>query len=453
MSINKISTNLPMSDKIEDLNDMIIEVDGKIGGATFDKNELDQVFSDLGLDRKYRRNILIGNTLTDYVNWSVLKNETGYSIWKYTILDYSYDVNNQFFLDNKLLSFKEKADNESASSFDKVYKYDETIEESGESQWMDNTTEASSETGTEFKVLSEIDEYLYLGLSSTFGGIKFEFQTRGSNYNLKIEYFNGAWSQLTANINNLIDNTTNFQSDGAISWDIPSNWITTTVNGQNKYWIRISTTSAPVSKAKAYYIIPNNSVVGLLALSSSQILNEEWAWCSFGSSVYVTIRNTGVSNYEGNFFITSSSSTTNKQNFFIYNHEIKMNYKDSSFSGVSVHTQSGVSIGDMVYINDDYSFDAADADSFAKKAVGVLLSNGVIKYISGLVTNVNTVGSGNIIAGNIIYLSTSSGKVTRIAPNGSGQIQQILGIAISDEQSGGKVDMLMNINLNPILLI
>jgi hypothetical protein len=73
-------------------------------------------------------------------------------------------------------------------------------------------------------------------------------------------------------------------------------------------------------------VYPANSVVSLLELSSSEVLNEDWAWCTYGSSVYVTIKNAGTSAYEGNSFITSASTAINKQNYFISNHEFKADY-------------------------------------------------------------------------------------------------------------------------------
>ena len=73
--------------------------------------------------------------------------------------------------------------------------------------------------------------------------------------------------------------------------------------------------------------------------------------------------------------------------------------------------------------------------------------------MSGLVQDVNTVGSGDIIAGDTLYLSTTGGKITRTAPMGAGKIQQKIGMAISDEDvSIAQVDVLMQIDLWPTIL-
>jgi hypothetical protein len=448
MSIEKINANLPTTDKIEDLNDMIIEVNGKVEQGKFNVNEISQLYTDLGLQRKFLRDVYLGHSLTNYTGWTHILAESGYSIWRYTLSDYAYDSVNKLYLDDKVLNFRGQAGTESASSFVYAYFYDASL-----STYNDITTEAGTEGGTEFSVVEATSDYLYLGSPSKFNGAKFEFQTRGSNYTLQVEYYkSGAWTVLSTTTNSLVDNTSNFGSDGTITWTAPSDWVSTVINSKTEYWVRISTTTTPVTNAKVYYLIPYNSVPGLLALSSSQVLNEEWAWCNYGQYIYVTFRNTGTASYEGDYYIASSSSSTNKENFFIYNHAISMDYRTSSFYGDSVSTRSGVAVGNLVCITDDYSFENADADIYARRAVGVLQSSGTVRYISGLVQDVNTVGSGNIVAGNIVYLSSTAGKVTKTAPMGTGKIQQKIGMAIGDEKSGNKVDIVMQIDLYPTIL-
>jgi len=288
MSIKKVDSRLPRQTQINDLNDMVIEVNGKTVSAEFDKNELDQIFDNLNLSRKFLRNQVIGNTTTTYTGWSHLLEETGYSIWKYTPTTYAYNSNNRLYFDNKVLELRGEAGAESATAFDYVYLYNG---DSGPG-FTDDTTKAASAGGTAFSLVDTVNDYLYIGDASTFSGIKFEFNTRGSGTTLKLEYWSGsAWTTLSSDDNDLDDDTSNFESDGKISWTTPTDWATTTVNSQSAYWVRISSTTTPVTTATAYYIIPYNSVPGLLALSNSQIVNEDWAWCSYGSSIYVTIRN------------------------------------------------------------------------------------------------------------------------------------------------------------------
>lgn len=443
MSIEKVNSNLPLTDKLSLLNDMILEVNGKNEQGKFDKNEVDQLFTDLNIDRKYVRNYEMGHTLSTYTGWSHIHSESGYSIWKYTISDYTYNSLNKVYFDDKVLDGRGEAGSEVAQTYDLVYFYDDTL-----TTYNNYTSEAGTEAGTEFSLMDEIDDYLYLGDAATFGGVKLEFYTRGANYTLKVEYFNGAWTELTSNTNDLEDNTNDFSSDGYISWTIPTDWSTNAVNGEIYYWIRISTTTVPVTVAESYYVIPYNNVIGLLAMSSTQILNEEWAWCSLSNTIYVTIRNTGATAYEGNYYLTSSSSTTNKQNFFIYNHEYKIDYQDSSYTGAGTETVSGVTVGDVVYIVTDNTYAPAHAVNNRAIAIGVYDDTDTIKTY-GFVSNVHTVGDGDIVAGDLLYLSTTAGCVTKTAPDDPGNIVQIIGRAVTEEISGDLVNIVLNININP----
>ncbi len=346
--IYRVDTNLPNNDKISDLNEMIIYLNGLSSQGKFDKHELDHIYGLINVDRKYKRNVAIGNTIGTYSGWSHLKAEDGYSIWKFTPAEYKYNSLNNLYFDTKVLSNKGQADSESATTFNTVYTYNGAT-------YTDNTTEAGTESGTEFSLMSATSHYLYVGLSTTFNGIKFEYQTRGSNYTLKVEYYNASsgdgWTQLTANDNTLDDDTNSFKSNGRITWASLSDWATTSVNSVSKYWIRISTTTTPVTTAKAYYIIPGNSVISLLALSSTEVLDEDWAWCSYNGSIYTTIRNAGNSTYEGDYYITSTSSTTNKQNFFVYNHPFTADYENNNYDAVkTISADSGIDTNDGILL-------------------------------------------------------------------------------------------------------
>jgi hypothetical protein len=329
--INSNDTNL---NKIKNLNDMIIVLSGLSEMGRFDTNELNHIYAILDVSRKFLRNQGLGNTVSTYTGWTHLKAEDGYSIWYYTQSTYAYNVLNQTYFDGAILSNKGQADAESATAFDTVYIYDG-------STYTDVTTEAGIEGGNEFTIIDSTGEYIYMGLSTTFAGAKFEWQTRGSNYTLKVEYYNGAWIELTANTNTLEDDTNDFESNGRITWAVPGDWSTVAVNSVTKYWIRISTTTVPITTAKCYYLIPGNSVIALLALSSTEILNENWAWCSCSTEltrIYVTIRNSGATAYEGDYYITSSSSLANKENFFVHNHPFTADYLDTLYDAVVTKT-------------------------------------------------------------------------------------------------------------------
>lgn len=455
MSVYRVNDTNSASEKIRLLNEMILEVNGGVSNAKFDVNELTQLFTDLGYDRKFLRNQSLGNSISTYTGWTHLKAESGYSIWSYTPTNYVYNSLNQLYLDSKVLDNRGQATSESATVFNKVFFYNG---DSG-TGYTDVTAEAGTEEGTEFELMDSTTDYLYIGDTSTFGGIKFEFQTKGSNYTNTVQYWSGsAWTTLTALTNNYDDDTSNFESDGDITWDIPGDWDTTTVNSSSQYWIRIVTSTDPVTEAKAYYIIPNASVIGLLAMSSSEIQNENWAWCSYSSSIYVAIRNSGNSTYEGEYFITSSSSTANLQNFFIYNHAFTADYEDSTYVATSSSLLSGVITGDktinnavandVVYVDSDDTFDQAQAIGESKVGIGVY--DGTNIYLIGN-KNINTVGSGDITAGDKVYLSITAGKVTKTPPSGSGQIIQYIGRAKSAE-STSLVNVILDIDTNPILM-
>ena len=328
----KVNQSSTTTHKIEELNTMIMALEGLIDQTAFNGNEIEALYSGVGFDRKYIRNAPLGHSLVDYGNWSVLKNETGYSIWKITPEKYDYSGNNELYFDNKVVTNLGDAASESATTFSGsnglVLTYDGAT-------YTDHTTEAGSEGGAAFTLMDDTSDFLYLGSDDVFKGIKLEFNTRGSNYNNIVElYHSGAgWVGLTAVVDNVADNTLNFMSDGNMTWDLDSatgsGWIQNEINGHTKYWARVKTTTVPVTAAKVNYLIPSSSVIGLLSLSSSEVLSEEWAWCTYESSIYVTIRNSGSTNYEGDYYITSTSSNTNKQNFFVYNHEYKLNHVNS----------------------------------------------------------------------------------------------------------------------------
>ena len=334
MAINKVNSKNTITRKIELLNDMILELEGSVGQAKFDINEIVQIITDTSIDRKYIRNVNLGNTLSDYINWTHVQAEDGFSIWKITPTSYTFNTVNNMYLDNKLLNNQGQANAETATAFDFVFLED--VESGG--GFTNHTTEAATESGVEFSGMDDETDFLYLGEAATFSGVKFEWQTRGSNYDIKVEYYSGVsgdgWDTFTAGDNNYVDGTADFKSNGLISWDTPGDWVTTVVNGQTKFWVRVSTDVKPVTVAKIYMVVPGDSIVGLLALSSTQVQEEDWQWASFSGDVYVTIRNTGGTIYEGNFYIQSASSTTNKQNYFIFNHTYSLDHEDSTYVAV-----------------------------------------------------------------------------------------------------------------------
>jgi hypothetical protein len=419
INIKKVNNNLPRQDQINDLSDFILYLEGLVEQGKFDKNEIAQIISDLSLDRKFAyRDTGLGNTASTYTDWSHLKAETGYSIWKISPTNYIYNSNNQVYFDNKLLEPRGEADSESATTFDTVYLYDA---ESGGGTYNDHTTEAGTEEGTEFSLMDSTSDYLYIGEASTFAGVKFEFQTRGAGYTLKVEYYDSrsgyGWTQLTANVNDLDDDTNNLESDGKITWTIPSDWGEVAVNGTTKYWVRISTTATPTTTAKAYYIIPGDSVIGLLAMSSTQLRDEDWAWCSYGSSIYVTIRNAGDGDYEGDYYITSSSTAANLKNFFAYNHPFTADYQDNTYNPVITKTSNyTVTFNEGIILVDS---SGGNVTIILPTAVGNSGKRKIIKVIDKTNTVAVDGESGETIDGATSYTFSANYDCIEVVSNGT----------------------------------
>lgn len=374
MTIEKVNSALPTGTKVDNLSDQILELEGLIEQAKFDLNEVESIYSGAGFPREFKRNIGLGNTVSTYTGWTHVHAEDSYSIWSYSGASYQYNTRNKLYLDNKVLTNRGQADSETALNFAKVFVYD--------GSYTDYTTAASTEGDTAIELMSATTEYLYVGYASTFQGVSFEFTTRGSNYTIVPQiYCSGAsaWVGLTSAVDSLSEQTSNFSSDGRISWALTgtgSGWSITGVNSQNLYWMRFKTTTTPVTVATADLIQPSNSVITLLMLSGDEVLDEDWAWCSYGSKVYVTIRNKGATAYEGSYYIKSSSSTANLQNYFVYNHEFTADYRDSTYSQQTIRLRSSRtissgasgSVGD-VYRDGNYVYFATGSNTWKRIAL------------------------------------------------------------------------------------
>ena len=84
----------------------------------------------------------------------------------------------------------------------------------------------------------------YFGSSAQFKNLTFAFITAGSSATYVWEYWNGTtWSTLT-----VTDGTTSFTQAGSVTWTVPGNWATTSVNASTMYWVRVRFTgTAPTT--------------------------------------------------------------------------------------------------------------------------------------------------------------------------------------------------------------
>jgi len=290
-------------------------------------NEIAAIYADSGLSRKYKQ-----ANLSSWIGFSHIKPLAGYSIWSYPLSDLEHNPLNLLYLDNELLlENRGQATNLSLTAFDRVLLYDAIATP----VYEDYTEEAGTEQGTPFLLMDSAEDYLYIGANEAFSSITFFFSTFGSEYDLKVEYYKETgtpgWEELDVN-----DDTSNFESDGRISFTLPEDWVKCAVDGESTpteyYYIRISTTTTPTIVAQCYSILPGDSVPTLLALSRQQIQDREWSWCYFNGYAYMTIKNEGGGYYEGIDFIKDSSSDTNKENFFESNHHYKTIYEDENYT-------------------------------------------------------------------------------------------------------------------------
>jgi hypothetical protein len=210
--------------------------------------------------------------------------------------------------------------------------------------WVNNTAEAGTDNGTPFGLMSHSSNELYIGDSTTFNGVDLNFSTLGYGYNLRAYYFSGTWVQLSTVSSNLNDDTSNFTSNGRISFNIPTDWISGTFNGVSNRWLKLTTDTSPIATAQAYYVRPDDSVRDLLSLSSDDILDGNWAWCYFNNYAYLTLKNRGGLGYEGNEWVRIESNDTNKKNYFVYNHSLAATYMNSTWS-----QWKGASSGNYAY--------------------------------------------------------------------------------------------------------
>jgi hypothetical protein len=328
--IVKITNDSSRTQQIEQLsnNDQILE--GRIEVKKIDTAELDQIFNDLQLSRKYRRNKELGHTAETYTNWTHVSDRGGYSIWSYPVTDLVDNTNNILVKNDKVLEYKGEANSENITSFNKVLVvYDGVC--------VDRTTEAGSEGGVAFCYLqdSNSDTCLLICGDTVYDAIDFDLETLGSNYNLRLQYWNGyCWSNWdgTCNLSGWTDNTENFHYSGRIEYNIPNDWTQSQIDGTTGYWIKMYTVDTPFVVAKAYSILPGDSVITLLSLTEKEVLNEKWKWCYYNDKVYVTIKNSGDSYYCGNLFIKASSSIEDKQNYFINNNLYSLSYETDTYS-------------------------------------------------------------------------------------------------------------------------
>lgn len=107
---------------------------------------------------------------------------------------------------------------------------------SGVFQSRTGTLESNWSTMT-FPSLAANTDRVYFGASLRNARLTFDFSTVNTGGGtITAEYWNGtAWTALT-----IVDGTNAFTQDGTISWTVPTNWTTNTVNSVLAFWVRFS---------------------------------------------------------------------------------------------------------------------------------------------------------------------------------------------------------------------
>lgn len=121
--------------------------------------------------------------------------------------------------------------------------YDYVYRENSGGAFTDLTTSANDTESNPISLLESDSDYLYLGQDTqSSSNIQVNITTPGGSVVLQLEYWNGsAWTSLAIDS----DGTSNLTVPGSIEFTTPADWEANTVDGQEAFWLRLSSTSAP----------------------------------------------------------------------------------------------------------------------------------------------------------------------------------------------------------------
>ena len=125
------------------------------------------------------------------------------------------------------------------TTFDSFFVWDGSV-------FTDETTDAGSTTTNDVTLSGTLNSIYYFGLDNRFTGIKLLMQTNGTNGVLDYEYSTGSgnWSALTlATVRQGSKNLTGASGAHIVTFDIPTDWATDTVNSATRYWVRAKVTT------------------------------------------------------------------------------------------------------------------------------------------------------------------------------------------------------------------
>jgi hypothetical protein len=168
MSLNVIKSNTPGQQALTRLYENDLTTNGKSERGIFNTTVIQDIFT----NTHYQQELLLGNTLATYTNWSHVDASDGYSVWKYPVSGYVDANTNQLYRNDILLSYQGEASSESTLvGFNKVFRSDS--KRTGES-FTDITTEATSASGTPFQLV-ETTVVTNEVVSAIFGSINLDY--------------------------------------------------------------------------------------------------------------------------------------------------------------------------------------------------------------------------------------------------------------------------------------
>lgn len=117
--------------------------------------------------------------------------------------------------------------------------------------YTDYSAEANDNSAATDAAISSLDtvangDWILFSAPSPFIGVAIDMDAgavNGNAANTSCEYWNGAWTAVAS----LVDGTdtgANFAQDGQITWALPSDWITSTIDTVSAYHLRCGTSSA-----------------------------------------------------------------------------------------------------------------------------------------------------------------------------------------------------------------
>jgi hypothetical protein len=131
----------------------------------------------------------------------------------------------------------------------------------GAGRLRDYTRRARSPEGDPFNLPASAAAQLYVGSLEPFFGVEFVLARPGAAYALQFAYWDGGgWNALRA-ADELADATDDWTQDGLVSFAPPAGWTESELAGASRYWLQITTTTAPSQTAQALQVAPDDRLL------------------------------------------------------------------------------------------------------------------------------------------------------------------------------------------------